>query len=549
MKKVRLYPVVQAITGTTPRGGGTWRWILRHPEAGIFARNLPAMVQALHFKDYPSITPKHLARWREKPLRAHYNGALGLDYRAPLFVDSGGYLFLSGPPPSLERYGIHRPLDILRLALDLVDGPGDRVTPLDYPLPPGLPEEEALARLRRTRENALEGLRHLARHEKGELGVGLVLPVHGRTPEEAAAFARSLVEAAQREGFLHLVAALGLGSMVPLRKAHRTEEIVAFAQAVKRAVPHLPLHVFGVTGLLIPFLVAAGADTFDTTGYVQKARALKYLLPGSYRERRLWDLLEEKGRYPCACPACRGRDLAEDLTVLRNPEAERGTKSPVYGAVALHNLEVDLAILREAERRTAAGELWDYLQELVEAHPRLKKVLEYLEGKRRVTLAPGREIKNDPEAFDWRRTGWRPQAEVLLLVPCAAEKPYTQARSVRPVLEAVRGLPVDVVFLSGLYGPVPLEFVEHPAVLAYDFLLRKGDKESYRRIRERLLPLLGFYRHRVAYLAPPAYREVVQGLPVTLLPKKAKGLYTGRRKENLAELRQVLESALERELI
>lgn len=113
--------------------------ILREYPESLFRSGRPVMVQALHFKDYPGVTGKHLARWRSKPLRAHYNGALGLDYRAPIFVDSGGYLFLGGEPPVLKAFGLTDPLEVFRLVLDLVDAPGDRVTPLDYPIPPAFP--------------------------------------------------------------------------------------------------------------------------------------------------------------------------------------------------------------------------------------------------------------------------------------------------------------------------------------------------------------------------------------------------------------------------
>ena len=535
MAKPTLFPVIQAITGTTPRGGGTWRWILREYEASIFRRDLPAMVQALHFKDYRGITPKHLSRWRSKPLRNWYNGNLGLNYQAPLFVDSGGYLFFSGTPPVLKQFDLEDPLEIFRLELDLVGAPGDRVTSLDYPIPPGFPAKAAKERLEKTLNNALQALRLLAEHPKGEKGVRLVLPIHGRTPEEAAWFAKHAVEKVKRAGFFHLVWGLGLGSMVPLRKAHRTLEIVLYVQEVKKAVPDLPLHVFGVTGLLIPFLLHAGAESFDSAGYVQRARSLKYITP-DYKEKKLRELQDG---YPCNCSICKERDIREDLKILdaKRGEVPRGRKSSVYGAVALHNLQMDLRLLEEAVQRQGAGELAEFLEEITRKHPRLTSLLSVLKREKQLPKAAPRPApKNNPRAFDWRRTDFQPTHPVLLLLPCAAEKPYTKARSIRPILRAINDLPVDIVFLSGLYGPVPLEFVEHPTILSYDFLLQKGDKESYERIRERLVPLLDLYQERVAYLAPPAYREVVQGLPVRLLPEDNRGIYAGRKKENIEAL-------------
>jgi 7-cyano-7-deazaguanine tRNA-ribosyltransferase len=541
-----LFPVVQMITGTTPRGGGTWKYILHGLEQGLLRRNppVPMMVQALHFKDYHSIKPKHLERWASYPLRTHYNGKLGIqdykvNYQGSIFVDSGGFLYMWGEPPGLEAFGFtgpEAPRKIFEFSLKLVNLPGDRVTSLDYPIPPGLSEREARSRLRQTRENALEAARILRERAHP---ARLVVPVHGRSPEEAARFAKMVWRDLKKEGLLPFVWGLGLGSMVPLRKAHRTPEILAFVRAVRESVPEMPLHVFGVTGLLVPFLLATGAVSFDSAGYVQKARALKYIRPG-YKETNLRELV---GHYPCSCSVCKTRNLDEDLATLSAADAPSGQKSRVYAAVALHNLEMDFNLFEEAAREQKAGTLEGFLHTLAQTHPRLTPLMAALEGKQ--TSPPAIQpipLTNDPKSFDWRRTGWQPKARVLLLIPCSQEKPYIKSRSAKAVLRVIDGLPVDVVFLSGLYGPVPLDFVQDPAVLSYDFLLQKGDLESYLRIRDRLLPLLKLYPHQVAYLAPPAYREVVKELGVTLLPVDNRSRFSHYHHKNLELLRNTLES-------
>jgi 7-cyano-7-deazaguanine tRNA-ribosyltransferase len=502
------------------------------------------MVQALHFKDYPSVRPKHLESWGSYPLRTHYNGNLGtqgykVNYQGSIFVDSGGFLYMWGEPPGLEAFGFagpEAPRRILEFSLKLVNLPGDRVTSLDYPIPPGLSERETRSRLRQTRQNALEAARIL--RERGH-PARLVVPVHGRSPEEAADFAKTVWGDLKKEGLLPFVWGLGLGSMVPLRKAHRTPEILAFVGAVRESVPEMPLHVFGVTGLLVPFLLAKGAVSFDSAGYVQKARALKYVRPG-YKETNLRQLV---GQYPCSCSICESRRLEEDLATLSAADAPPGQKSRVYAALALHNLEMDLKLFEEAVRYQKAEALEDFLHTLAQSHPRLSPLLAALEGKPASPPATRpKPLTNNPKSFDWRRVGWEPKTRVLLLVPCSQEKPYTESRSAKAVLRAIEGLRVDVVFLSGLYGPVPLDFVQDPAVLSYDFLLQKGDLESYLRIRERLLPLLKLYPHRVAYLAPPAYREAVKELEVTLLPDNNRSRFSHYYHKNLEVLRDTLET-------
>ncbi len=55
-----LFPVASLITGTTPRGGGIWKWVLHAHPHGLLRQQRPIMTQALHFLDF-SIRPKWLA--------------------------------------------------------------------------------------------------------------------------------------------------------------------------------------------------------------------------------------------------------------------------------------------------------------------------------------------------------------------------------------------------------------------------------------------------------------------------------------------------------
>ena len=84
MSTPMLYPVVCLMTGVSPRGGGIWKYVLRN----LMENNIPALSQVLHFLDF-NLEPKHLLYWREKPLRERYR-EVELDYKAPLFLDSGG---------------------------------------------------------------------------------------------------------------------------------------------------------------------------------------------------------------------------------------------------------------------------------------------------------------------------------------------------------------------------------------------------------------------------------------------------------------------------
>ena len=542
-----LYPVVQMITGTTPNGGGTWKHILHGNDQGLLRRNLPVMVQALQFKDY-HLSVACLKRWRAHPLREHYGARLTpagdytVDYTGEIFFDSGGFIFMFGDPKGLEKYGLagdDLQAELIQMKLDLG---ATKLASLDYPIQPGLEPKFARERLEKTKQNALIAARLLAAHT-GDHTPGLVLPVHGSSAKEAGTFTADLVRALEAEGLMHVVAGLGLGSMVPLRRNHRTPEIVSYVQQVHRAAPQLPLHVFGVTGLLAPFLMNAGATSFDSSNYIQKARVLKYIMPG-YKEGRL-PTMGAADRYPCECKVCAPRNLQDDQRTMRLPieEVVRGEKSKVYAALALHNLEMDYQILETSKRHQQAETLPEYMQELSYKYPRMRQLLV---GKMTKPATRRKEAVNDVAAYDVKSTRYRPTQKILLLLPCASQKPYTAARSYTQVWKALlhelgSGVEqLEIVFVSGLYGAVPKEHVTRPPILRYDYLLGADDKEAVARVHGRLGAFLDRHQDdfaaRLAYLAPPAYRKAVAGLNVEVFPHSNASRFSHYHAENLKQL-------------
>lgn len=549
---IKLYPVVQMMTGTTPNGGGTWKWLLHGLDQGILRRNIPIMVQALHFKDY-SMSPAALRRWREKPLREHYNGGLRtvgdykLNYTGEIFFDSGGYVFMLGAPEGLDRFGFvgdKLQEKLLQLKLDLG---ADKVVSLDYPIPPGLEPRATRRRLDDTFNNALKTARIL-KTLPVKRRPGLVLPVHGASARQAGMFTRKLLSTLEAECLTEVVFGLGLGSMVPLRRHHRTAEIIAYIKAVHRAAPDIPLHVFGVTGLLIPFLMQVGATSFDSSNYIQKARTLKYVLPG-YKDTTLRQLDD----YPCDCRVCMSRQATEDRKIIDadKGDVEIGLKSQVYAAIALHNLQQDFDILERSKLQQSNGTLGEYVKELSYRYPRMRPLLE---GKVQKVASVIKEPVNDPNAFNLKRRRYRPSRPVLLLLPCTGDKPYTSAHSYKYLWNKLLGTigdgveALEVVFISGLYGPVPSAYVEEKSILQYDFLLRSSDKIAQQRVRERLMWFLEHHREnftaRIAYLASPAYRKVAKGLPVELLPESNVSRYSHYQNINITRLIQNIQELI-----
>src|SRR5579872_4965704 len=171
-----LYPVVSLVTGSSPRGGGIWKYILHAHKYALMRQQRPLMSQILHFLDF-NVKPKDLKMWRAKPLRAHYQESFqGLEYSAPIFLDSGGFKLLWSDNLDLSEFDIEpSPETIYQLQMDFG---GDLIAALDYPLPPGLAKQEAKNRMRKSQLNALAALRALgASRDNCQL---LYIPVHGQ---------------------------------------------------------------------------------------------------------------------------------------------------------------------------------------------------------------------------------------------------------------------------------------------------------------------------------------------------------------------------------
>jgi len=533
MREVVLYPVVSFITGTTPNGGGLWKYVLRGSH-GLLRRNLSVMTQVLHFLDF-SISPAALQRWRAKPLRAHYNGLLGLDYTGDIFADSGGFTLLTDPDLDLTDYAMPSSQlaeHITQLQLDLGS---NYLVSLDYPIPPNLSPEDAQKRQYQTLQNALRTARYLRDHNHS--GVKLYVPVHGRSSHDVQQFTLKLLEAFEHEGLANQIYGIALGSMVPLRKLSMESSILDFCRAVRAVIPaSMPLHVFGITGSLMPFLVASGANSFDASGYVQNARVLRYLHPDT---RQLISYRKLQG-YPCECEVCRERDYQVDIDTL-NGENTGLQKSEVYATIALHNLGVEYRLVDEINKALTTGQLEKLLEELPRRYPSLRWPKESFKK----TFSFIRT--HTPEDFDLRKINWQPDPKpIALFLPCSQEKPYTVSFTYQTVAHALyKSIPewhekIQIIFLSGLYGPVPIEMVNHPNVIDYDFKLHPKDRIGIARGIERVSEFLRRYsqvfRVIAGYVTQPAYRHILEQTKIVLLPKES------RKKQNdPVSLRQLVD--------
>ncbi|KKD37541.1 MAG: tRNA-guanine transglycosylase [Limnoraphis robusta] len=581
-----LFPVVSLITGTTPKGGGLWKYILQADESnGLLRRNKPVMSQVLHFLDFIRQRSQSLEKWREKGIKQRYIEEVSpplTSYTAPLFLDSGGYQLLWKKSVDLSAYGLsiengQGPQSILNLQQDFG---GDIIATLDYPLPPNLAVEEAKERMQKSIDNAVTMALQLKLNS--DYKPFLYVATHGQDREGIGNYVRQIFDQFNREELKETNFGLAVGSLVPLRGGHKYEIIVNLLLGLQESIPEnkrnkTPIHVFGITGSLIPLLAYLGVDSFDSSTYVQEARSLEYINPENGRYLHVLEMEE----LTCNCRVCQQGNLEHIKNALtsdiRGIPAHNGHyKSKYYGDIALHNLEMDFRIVEKTKDAIAADSLQEYLIEHTENFSKLRPALHFIAQEQedlRVRLSrilipvsfqnkqknPVKNqvisLKHTPDDFNILSNGYKPlkNKQVLLIIPCSGGKPYSKSHShqfISERLEKILGEKTDLiqkVTLSGLYGPVPEEYEQKPAIMSYDFRLEQIDKVQSALITERLVSYIERYSDRyiacIGYATSMAYRivleqtaKVVSDFLVLPVKPKSRRFSEFYRKENVAEL-------------
>ena len=593
-----LYPVVSFMTGSTPRGGGLWKYILRD-----FMKNDVAMLsQVLHFLDFP-VNGKYLAKWRSKTVREWYREING-PYEAPLMLDSGGFKLLHDTGLDLSEFGINAETeadDILALQDDMG---GDIIASLDYPLPPGLDRAEAERRMNRSQNNAYEVAERIANRRNPPF---LYICCHGQSQADIRDYVRKIFDR-----LLGVLPSFGLavGSLVPLRGKKKDPEVLERILGVLKGIPdserdRTPIHVFGVSGELTPVLAYLGIDSFDSTSYIQTARGLTYSHPETRRKQKIMELDETS----CTCRICREVSLDEMHRALSEEARYRRTstgkyKSEYYAAIALHNFEMEVELLSRMKQAIQSD---DSLEELVRhaqvgrginravswllekdemfARKMAKTVFRIPDSRRKAAtpfenspyqleLFVGSLTAEDdgersipisldytPDSFSIPEDYAPPRDKnVLLAIPCAGKKPYSISRThstVTTKLQTAFGESetlIHRVTLSGLYGPVPEEMESEESVLRYEFQLTPRNKAQIQLGADRLCAYLekyaDHYKLIVGYATSRAYRKVFELTQArrsdfVLLPTnpKQKRLTEFFRHVHLDELVEVLSTA------
>lgn len=605
-----MFPVAPTITGTTANGGGIWRYVLQgYPKTydeeskeyvsqSLMHRGTPILSQALQFLDY-DVSPPKVAYWRKESIRKMYNDAHEMNYRAPIFLDSGGFKLMWREGLELDAYGIDlntpkaEAKSISKLQYDLG---ADIIASLDYPIPPNLAPNEARKRMARSRRNVIQVARDLRDARYPGWRPFFYMPVHGLSPQAITHYVQSLFGRIKAHELEDEPIGIAIGSLVPLRFS-RTNlyKIIEIVDAAIKAVPvhlqeRIPVHVFGVTGTLIPFLAYLGVDTFDSSTYVKEAINLKYMHHKTRVGHAMLELTEDD--FTCNCKICRHLDLREVQVALatnskNKPLPPHGHhKSKYYADIALHNLEQDIQIVRETRQAIDQDCMNEYVVCMTERFSRMRYALEALceiddnlktmvSRTLQPVTKPVKKAKpvvyqtfmHTPDDFDIARMNGNlgvicTPPRIALLLPCASEKPYSDSRThshiERYLEEHFPGQRdrIHKVSLSGLYGPVPQEYEERQPVLEYNYRLIPENQAQIELVSQRLLDYLEAHRsgytHYVAYATSKAYRLVFERVAeafveLIVLPSapKSRRLTEFFRTTNIEELMQQIRRSLD----
>jgi archaeosine synthase len=284
----------------------------------------------------------------------------------------------------------------------------------------------------------------------------------------------------------------------------------AFVETVIRAREALPADsALYLSGVATPGNVAtlsyAGIDLFDAKRARIAGRQGTYLTAEGEHEL---DRLEE---LPCACPACAGG--------LADFDRE---------ACADHNVAALRAQLATVRSRIRAGRLRDYIEGQARheawhtaAFRELDQQYGYLEQRTPVVrnaelLAASEETLDRVEIqrFAQRVTErYRNRFEnPLVLVPCSAQKPYSESQSHRQFQDAIQ-FRAHKVSMTSPIGVVPQELeLTYPAQ-HYDAVVTgewtEGEKAFVAEVLTRYLKR-NEYPRVIAHLPPGAYREICE---------------------------------------
>ena len=381
-----------------------------------------------------------------------------LNWNKIIMTDSGGYQILIYGDVEIDNKTI---VDYQRRI------GSDIAVILDIPTGSHMDKQEAFKSIEETFRRAVEALPIIQ-----DSDALWVLPIQGAPYKDLVIY--SSVRAWKYPYHIH-----ALGSPTVLLEKYeysRLVELVALARI--HLPPNKPLHVFGVGHpMIIPFLVALGADLFDSASYVLYARDGRYMVSGGTKR------IEELSYFPCSCPVC-SKYTPHELYEMNSDNRIK--------LLALHNIYKLMEEINRVKQAIKEGRLWEYLESRSKEHPSLrsafeviKKYLWYIEKYTPYSKASPRALLlydydsiYNPKLKLFRKNVMKyvvKASKRILLLP-AISKPYKDQVFVDKVLKYIRFRYEEIFFYNPFLGIIPWGLTEiypvfqheEPSILSLD---------------------------------------------------------------------------------
>jgi 7-cyano-7-deazaguanine tRNA-ribosyltransferase len=324
-----------------------------------------------------------------------------LNWDKPIMTDSGGYQVLVYGDVEVDNKTIVEYEKKIGVDIGVI---------LDVPTGSKMTWDEALKAVRETYKRAVEALPLIMDSDQV-----WVLPIQGSPYKDL--LVRSSIQAWRLPYQMYAI-----GSPTLLLEKYEYSVIVEITALAKLHLPpDRPLHVFGVGHpMIIPFLVAMGADFFDSASYILYARDGRYMTETGTKN------VKDLTYLPCNCPVC-SRYTAEELKELGSREREE--------LIATHNLHVLMKELRNVKQHIREGRLWELLEYRSKSHPSLRRAFHVVKKYRELLE------KYNPRS--------KPDGKALMIIDRdSLENPrlvHTRRRSLQVLESQVRGKKIVLI--------------------------------------------------------------------------------------------------------
>lgn len=198
-----------------------------------------------------------------------------LNFKRPIFMDSGGYTLKDTDFPIFELYKIQK------------ESKSDILSTLDSPLRMNFAWGHS-SRIHKNIKNALKIMKENCDKNR------VFASVHARDSLELMCYLKFLERHGNFDGY-------AIGGLVPI--AQQPMRIVRLIFAARKTIANKPIHVYGLGGFPTAILLFySGVDSVDASTFTKAGAVREYLVPG-HRRVSLSKLIDQD-ELPCLCPVC-----------------------------------------------------------------------------------------------------------------------------------------------------------------------------------------------------------------------------------------------------